>query len=362
MAARVLNELWRAVERKHRGLGQLVLASVLSAYARRTLLVVASSGSGKSTAGEILAGVVPDVVAVDTLTIAGIKYFLEHRESFPSVIFVDDLAKTPYQMSRLGTLVAVSELVYSGWLSRSVWKETVDIRGVRTSGVINIQPKILASIVPSPEWTSTLRDKTIRYYHFRLPSTFRPSVQVDYPTLPPIPDELPELRVTERAMREVSEWGQVQWSPGRARLHIAQLARAHAFLAGKARATISDVRAVQSVFAPTKLEALLVQASESTEDFLFRFELFLPLAWAWTYGQVDPREFARRHLLPRSLADFLINKCIEQRLMVRDGAVAKLAPVVRKALEEVYFEHPVRSTRNDRTGVSARNGSKSISR
>jgi hypothetical protein len=353
MTAPILRELWRAVERRHRGLGQLVLSSVLSAYARRTLLVVAMSGSGKSTAGSVLEQVVPDVASMDTLTIPGLKKFLDTRGSIPSVLLVDDLAKTPYPLTRMNTLVTVSELVYSGWVSRHVWKESFELTGVKTSGIINVQPKVLASIVPLPEWTATLRDKTIRYWHFRLPSEFRPHVEVEYPQLPPIPDELPPLKVSERHLGEVAEWGHVQWTPGRARLHVSQLARAHAFLAGKPKATLSDVQAVLRIFAPIRLEALLIRGTESAEDYIFSFQLFAPTAWTWTHGYLDVREFSKKYMLPRSLTEFLIEKCVERQILVRTDGVVQLAPVVRKVFEEVYMEHPKWRLSDDRTRVPA---------
>jgi len=177
-------QIIRDVEKTHYGLGRLALMEILCDIAEKTLLVIGSAGTGKSTVMKAVERIIPrGTFKVDSLTVSGLRHFQQKLNSANLTILVDDLSKAGTQYSESMTLVTLAELVYSGYFVKATSSFKIEIYGFSGSAIVNMQPVILKKCTSASEWESDIRDKTIRWYHLRFPVNYvpkPPKITVDY--------------------------------------------------------------------------------------------------------------------------------------------------------------------------------------
>ena len=95
-----LRHLAASVEDTHPGLGRLTAMCWLATVARKTLLIVAPPGTGKSTATNLVADKYPGAWKIAALTEAGLTPFEDDFKGFRGVLVLDDLGSasaTPHK-------------------------------------------------------------------------------------------------------------------------------------------------------------------------------------------------------------------------------------------------------------------------
>ncbi|GAI40024.1 unnamed protein product, partial [marine sediment metagenome] len=157
------------IDRSHSRLGKAVAFTMISAKARKALIIVSPAGMGKSTTSNVLATHHPEVIVIDAISEAGLSAKQDLFTDYGGVVVIDDLGKLGSHYRRLHTLIAMSELVYSHYQKSYMWGNPIDITNFTGSAILNVQPAILGSLIASDEWEVVLMDKTIRYYHFYRP-------------------------------------------------------------------------------------------------------------------------------------------------------------------------------------------------
>lgn len=244
----------KEVEATHPGLGRLVAFAVLCAKARRCLLIVAPPGCGKSTSTQALGALLPNSLILDSITRAGLVFFASEFTGGTQSVVIDDLAKVDGTYSRIQTLVTMTELTYSHYVSKHSHQLSIQIDNFRGSCVMNLQPGILREVISSPEWDSSIADKSLRYYHL-----YRP--------LSPFPGP---PRVTVRVGRHIDrtdppqsslegfehclEISRAQHSESRALEHCRELLRGAAALGNRRHPTPRDAAVVSRLMQPMAIE------------------------------------------------------------------------------------------------------------
>jgi ABC-type dipeptide/oligopeptide/nickel transport system ATPase component len=143
---------------------------VLSDLADRCLLVVGSSGTGKSVvSSELYERVDRSKLKLDSITVSGLAKIDKVLNYNNATIVVDDLSRGQTEYSQIATVSVFSALCYSHSITKLTGQLTLNIQGFRGSAIINLQPLLLRKIARLPEFETDIRDKVIRYYHLRFP-------------------------------------------------------------------------------------------------------------------------------------------------------------------------------------------------
>jgi hypothetical protein len=154
------------IELTHRGLGELAIMNVLADASNRAMMIIGSSGQGKSKVREwMAANVIRPLQNLDSITIPGLRYLQDKLNGGNYTILCDDLSKGGSQYAQVATVTALGELCYSGFIQKYISNMQLDINGFKGAILMNCQPLILRRILQSAEFETDIRDKVIRYYH-----------------------------------------------------------------------------------------------------------------------------------------------------------------------------------------------------
>lgn len=154
------------IELTHRGLGQLSIMCAIADASNRAMMIVGSSGQGKSKVREWMAmNVVRPLQNLDSITIPGLRYLQDKLNGGNFTILCDDLSKGGSVYAQVATVTALGELCYSGFIQKYISNMQLDINGFKGSILMNCQPLILRRILQAPEFETDIRDKVLRYYH-----------------------------------------------------------------------------------------------------------------------------------------------------------------------------------------------------
>jgi energy-coupling factor transporter ATP-binding protein EcfA2 len=241
---RVANYIFSAVEKTHKGCGRLALMETLCDIGNRCLLVVGSSGTGKSATLRWLSTIVSrDKLWKDAITISGLKYLEKILSGQTKTILIDDISKAGTSYSQVMTVTCIGELVYSGFISKTTSQMNIDISGFRGSAIINCQPLIYKRIVKADEFETDIRDKVIRYFHIRRPIqiTIRPPENHITYTYNYYDITLPEFILNSPLYEDTLEVFRLEFTKARAKEHLNVLLQASALLNNRPSVVKEDV-------------------------------------------------------------------------------------------------------------------------
>jgi len=250
--------VYDAVERTHPGCGKLALMEILCDAGNRTLLVVGSSGTGKSSILKFINSVIQrDKLFLDAVTVAGLRYIQKQLTNRTCSVLIDDLSKGGTEYSQVMTVCAMGELVYSGFVRKYTGTLQLEIENFHGSCIMNAQPLILKRILNAPEFETDIRDKVIRFYHIRRPikvSLAPPSDTIRYGYNHSDISVGPDI-MHSKLWREGVEQFRYEFSKARAEEHYTALIRASALINGRPNVEQADLWLVNELTKCFVLEA-----------------------------------------------------------------------------------------------------------
>ncbi|RLF99545.1 MAG: hypothetical protein DRN49_04215 [Thaumarchaeota archaeon] len=301
-----------SVEKTHYGLGRMALMEIISDIAGKTLLVIGSAGTGKSTVMRAVERVIPrGTFKVDSLTVSGLRHFQEKLNSANLTILVDDLSKAGTQYSESMTLVTLAELVYSGYFVKATSSFKIEIYGFSGSAIVNLQPIILKKCTSTSEWESDIRDKTIRWYNLRFPTDYVPrppkiSVDYDYRNLEEI--ELSnEIRNSTLYQKLVSNFLH-QHTFTRAYQHANDMLRAIAILNDREKVSWTDVVVLEWLTRNLRLEPYLFTKTHLEGSRQLDPDILPLLGLCATYGEFSIHQIMVQFQIAERTAYDIIRK------------------------------------------------------
>ena len=241
---KVLLNVYNNVEDTHKGLGRLAVVEVLSDASNRSLLVIGSSGTGKSTVMKWLGKhVTRKKIIRDAVTVTGLRHLQKELNNVEATILIDDLSKggTPY--SQVQTVMSLGELVYTGYIFKTTSTVNFGISNFRGSAIMNCQPLLLRRVIKNEEFETDIRDKVIRWYHLKRPITPKLSIPTDnirhqYRTFNvTIPLNIYDNQLYDDAYGMF----RFEFSDARAEEHLQAWLRASAYLNGRDKVNEADL-------------------------------------------------------------------------------------------------------------------------
>jgi len=236
--------VYQKVEETHKGCGKLALMEILCDAGNRSMLVVGSSGTGKSAIMKWLRDIISrDKIILDAVTVAGLRYLQKELTGRTCSVLIDDISKGGTEYSQVMTVCSMGELVYSGFVRKYTGTLQLEIEGFRGSVIMNAQPLILKRILRASEFETDIRDKVIRFYHIRRPISVKlapPSDNLKYGY------DYTDVNVgSDILMSDLWEYGQkifrYEFSKARAEEHYEALIRASALVNGRTNVEEADL-------------------------------------------------------------------------------------------------------------------------
>lgn len=253
----------KEVDKTHPRLGNLVAFLLVATWARKCVIVVAPSGTGKSTACNALKNFYTDEFfrKEHGVTKAGLKRLEDILNGFEGVFIVDDLsADTTYM--KIFTCSAMAQLAYEHFVSKYSGTVAFRIENFYGGIVINTQPTVFKYIVSSDVWEPILRDKSIRYYHFYRPIKARAEIPKFTRQENPIPIDDVTIDTRSKYFRKFEKWFRFQHSRARAKEHLSDILRAIAGLDGRTKVKYYDYKILKDLYRPCLAEYWLLYKIE----------------------------------------------------------------------------------------------------
>lgn len=284
MAMHALRQIEAEIDATHSGLGRLVACVVLCYSARKTMMIVAPAGTGKSASTQSVKELVKDVYVLDSVTRNGMQSISGELNGSNALWIVDDLGKIDTHYNRVATITSFCELVYSHFVEKHAQGVSLSISDFNGSAVINCQPGPLRRIVETNEWEATIQDKTLRYYHlFRplAPERKRPAISTrNIPLIKAQDDFVPEDKLWQSLVR----LGLVQWSRARTNEHMADFLHAAALLDGRNKVSHTDYEVLIHILTPMIAERFLMEKKELDGGRVFNASLNYLMVECASYG------------------------------------------------------------------------------
>jgi hypothetical protein len=226
-----LVQVYANIEKTHQGCGKLALMEILADASHRTLLVVASSGTGKSAVMRWHQSVIErDMLYLDAVTTTGLRYIQKKLKDRTLSVLIDDLSKGGTEYSQVMTVCALGELIYSGFVRKYTSNTQIEIAGFHGSCIMNCQPLILKRILRAAEFETDIRDKVIRYYHLSKPrniSLGTPMNHIKY-SYGYADINIPDFILKSKMMKEGLDLFRNEFTKARSEEHYTALIRASA--------------------------------------------------------------------------------------------------------------------------------------
>jgi len=253
----VKQKVFDSVEQSHQGLGMLSLVEILADMSNRAMLIIGSSGTGKSTAMNFLKKTCQrNVMSLDAITVSGLRYIAPRLFNANLTILVDDLSKGGTEYSQVATAMVLGELVYSGFVAKLTSNLNLQIYDFKGSAIMNAQPLILARLLRESEFETDIRDKVIRYYHIYMPLEPKQAIpqngitySYDYKSV-----EIPEKVLKSKLYHEGQTLFQYEFSKARAKEHYEALIRASALLESRKTVELEDLEFINKAFSTFRIE------------------------------------------------------------------------------------------------------------
>ena len=299
-----LQAVYESVEETHRGLGRLALVEILCDAANKCLLVIGSSGTGKSAIMRSVYGKVKrNKMRYDALTLYGLRKLQKMLTNNRVSIFVDDLSKGLTEYSQLSTVLIMAELCYTGFFRKTTANLDLDITGFIGSAIINVQPKLFEKIIKAPEFETDIRDKAVRYYHLVFPV----EENLDAPRIPIEWDydyyDAIEIEASIRRLpmyRDALDNFRHEFTKARAREHLEDMLRASAVICGRTKVTKADVWLVRELSRNFRLELEIITKESLEGERILNADTLALLSAINTYRKPSITELCLRFQVKRA--------------------------------------------------------------
>lgn len=282
-----LEEQQAAIDATHAGLGGLAAFATLTAKAKEALLIVASSGTGKSRVLDYIEKNVPGSISWRVGTVAGLSAYQDELTKFRAVAIIDDLAAMGSGYRREHTMLIFADLVYSHKIRIDTGQQNLLIEDFQGSCMIGCQPIVMRDMVKTGAWDGHLHDKTIRYYHlFRpLAPNLKP-IETDYPVGVDI-ETVDEVDFSDELYGRFLRYMRGQWSIARTMEHCSKLLRGAAAIDGRSEVSRDDIRAVSKLSRALLVEQHLLHRPDFEKPRVLRNDIYYILSEFATYGHLS---------------------------------------------------------------------------
>lgn len=253
-----LKQIYDNVEKTHPKLGKLAILEIICDTANKALLVVGTSGTGKSAVMKYVADTVSrQKILMDSITVSGLKHTQKILNGANLTILVDDVSKGGTEYSQIQTIATLGELAYSGFIKKYTLQLAIEIENFHGAVIMNGQPLILKRVLSAPEFETDIRDKVIRYYH--LPRPINPTtgcpkngIQHRY--------NINDINISEKVYKseyysKALENFLYEFTKGRAVLHLEDMIKAVAVIEERDKASVEDVKVVEYLSRNFRIES-----------------------------------------------------------------------------------------------------------
>lgn len=307
-----INELVANVNKTHKNFGELVAICQIAVKARKFVLIVSPSGCGKSRVMDYICKSTIGSYQPTQISVASLGNKTDLLTDFRSVIGIDDISsiQTPY--ARTATINTLSQLCYMHRVEPSMHGFDFSIEGFRGSAIIGIQPIILRDLVIAPEWESSIKDKSLRYYHL-----FRPiEPNLGFPTFElkqgiDIDDVTIEIDVESKIWQDLLKLAYSQWSKARAIEHITDMLRAISALENRKKVADKDYELLYRLLKPMAIENVVISKESLEGEWILDSDLLALLTEYYSYNGVFS--------LADISQDFQIRLAMAYRIMQRQN-------------------------------------------
>jgi hypothetical protein len=309
---------------------------MITTKAKKTLLVISPAGTGKSVASNLLCSQFPESKRLDSVTRAGLEGLQKYFNNFRGLVVIDDLGKIDTHYSRLATITTFCELVYSHFVEKHTRESHILIQDFQGSAILNCQPVVLRRVVESPEWESTIQDKTIRYYHL-----YRPlNPKVEPPNLSLNwgigIDKVEFPFKSGEALEELKAIGNVQWQRGRINEHIPDLAKAVASFEGERVVKLPHLKFLIELLKPMLVERYVFTKTDFESGRSLNSNLLCLMIEFASYGEFTLRDLATDYKISEATARRLLEmNHYAWQLKGKNPTVFTPSDSMKKILEEV---------------------------
>lgn len=328
-----------AVEKTHLGLGSLYAFSLLCVKARKALVVISPSGTGKSTTITAAAKINPNgIVEAGSLTRSGIPKADMKLSDSKKTIVTDDLGEIDTKYSALETLKTAVHLVYEHKISKYNSTTQLKIENFQGSFLTTIQPNKMQEVVSSSSWEAVIRDKMIRYYHLIRPT--RPiiapiDVKVRWGSdFDKVSDKIPKSDY----YTILEELAFSQWSKSRGKEHLTDFLKACAALDGRTRILTKDLELLWYLMLPMRLEQYMMIKHSLEANINFQNDHLCILSELASYENLTIKEIMNDFHISQHNAKDIIFK-LDDIVMMEPEYPFRILPteVARKILLECGF-------------------------
>lgn len=275
----------KAVNKTHKGLGNLVSFCLLTLKARKFVLIVSVAGTGKSTA--MKAAVKANVdgsMMVQEFTRSGLGLREKELTGFKGVLMVEDLGNVDTSYSLKESIKAGIMLCYEHQLSKLNASTNLNIVDYNGSVITSVQPAKMYPIVAGSDWEAVMRDKMFRYYHLVRPlKPNRKPIEVKMSWGKPL--ESVKMKLKEgKLYSELEIMALNQWGKSRVNEHLEDMLKAAAALDNRTVVNQSDYKVVKELMLPMMLENYVLEKEGFESDKHFLHDEVCLLTEFATYG------------------------------------------------------------------------------
>lgn len=290
----------RQVDKTHEGLGNLFSFALLATKAKKFTIVIAVSGTGKTTALKAATRVNPeDNIILDAVTRSGLVPIKDKLNDFKGTFLLSDLGNIDTSYSLKESIKTLVNLVYEHGLSKMNATTNLKIENYQGSALTTGQPIIMQPIINSPDWEAVIQDKTIRYYHLIRPKKVN-NKDIDIKAswgieLDAVSKTIPKNEKVKQLYRHALD----QFGIARAYQHIDDMLRACAALDKRKKVTLKDIDCLLELSRPMLFEKYIMdrQGFESNKEFMHN-DMCL-LTEAATYHKLDKNQMQINYKVTR---------------------------------------------------------------
>ena len=210
-----------AVNKTHKGLGNLSAFCILSAKANRCAVIIGVSGTGKTTAMEsAISNNGKENIILDSVTRSGLEDYVDTLNGFAGSFVCRDLGSIDTSYSLTESLKVLAVLAYEHKITKVNAQTKIDIDNYNGSTMTTSQPIIMYRVMRADSWETVLQDKVTRYYHLLRPTNTSQEpirAKIDWGI------DTAKVRITskmDKIIRKYIDDHVLQWSDGRSIQHL----------------------------------------------------------------------------------------------------------------------------------------------
>jgi hypothetical protein len=243
-----LQQIYNSIEKTHPRLGKLAIMELICETANKALLVIGTSGTGKSAVMKWLnKNISRSKVLMDSVTVSGLKHIQKILNGANMTILVDDISKGGTEYSQVQTIATLGELSYSGFIKKYTLQLAIEIENFNGAVIMNGQPLIIKRVLSAPEFETDIRDKVVRYYH--LPRPINPTLSIPEDGIDHEYD-IKHIFINPKTFesedyKKALENFLFEFTKGRAVQHLNDMLKATALLQGRTEVNEEDVKLVE---------------------------------------------------------------------------------------------------------------------